>query len=318
MIDTAGLYPLVVIIGPTAVGKSKVGVLAAKMLDGEIVSADSMLIYRGLDIGTAKPKRTEMCGIPHHMIDLIEPDQEYSVALYQAQARNVIADIHRRKKLPILVGGSGLYIDSVIKNYSFSGTGRNKPLRELLSAEVFKTGTAGLYKKLSEIDPDAAAKIRPGDARRIIRALEVYSLTGMPISRHHNRDEERNQYALLIFGLCMDRKKLYRTIEQRVEAMLRDGLVDEVRRLLQKGYNTDLNSMRGLGYKEIASYLKGETTFDEAVEILKKNTRRFAKRQMTWFRRYSKIKWFDIDKCGGHEAVAQEISRHVEGVFQGL
>ena len=318
MKNVSSFKPLVVITGPTATGKSRVGALVAEKTNGEIVSADSMLIYRGMDIGTAKPTEAERRGIPHYMIDIIEPDQEYSVALYQVQARTVIDDIHQRKKLPFLVGGTGLYINSVISNYSFSGIKGDSSIRDALIKEAISGGPGLLHRKLSVVDPEAASRLHPGDTRRIIRALEVHYLTGKPISYHHKADEQKSPYNHVILGLTLDREKLYMRIEHRVESMINSGLVDEVRGLLERGYSPELNSMRGLGYKEIISYLKGDLTLDQAVEVLKRNTRRFAKRQHTWFRRYKDIKWFDIEKHGGYEAVAQEITKHVEGVFQGL
>lgn len=309
------LKPLVVITGPTATGKSEVGVLVAERVGGEIVSADSMLIYRGMNIGTAKPTRCDMRGIPHHMIDIVEPDMDYSVALFQKQAREVIADIHKRNKLPILVGGTGLYIRAVIDDYDFSGVGGNKSLRESFLKEAVKKGPDFLHKRLSKIDPDAASKLHPGDIRRIIRALEVYHLTGRPISSYQRVKYSCSLYKLLMFGLIMEREKLYKRIEQRVDKMIASGLIEEVRSLLRCGFNRELNSMRGLGYKEISSYLSGELSLEQAVELLKRNTRRFAKRQITWFRRDNRIKWYDIEKYGGHEAVAKEITDIIEGVL---
>lgn len=307
------LKPLVVITGPTATGKSTVGVHVAEKTNGEIVSADSMLIYRGMDIGTAKPTKTDMRGIPHHMIDIIDPDQEYSAALYQAQARSVIDEIHNKGKLPIMVGGTGLYINSVILNYNFGSLKSDKALREAFIKESsFKPGY--LYWKLMEADPETALRLHPGDTRRIIRALEVQHLTGKLISQHHKDDRQKELYNLILIGLNIKRKSLYRRIDERVELMICSGLVDEVRGLLER-YSPELNSMRGLGYKEIISYLKGECTLNEAAEILKRNTRRFAKRQLTWFRRYSGIKWLDIEEYDGYEVVSQEIARYVEGVF---
>lgn len=310
------LPPLVVITGPTATGKSEVGVLVAEKVGGEIISADSMLIYRGMDIGTAKPTPDEMRGIPHHMIDIVEPDEDYSVALFQEQARAVIKEIHERNKLPVLVGGTGLYVRAVIDDYDFSGARGDKSLRENLLKEATDNGPESLHQRLSEVDPQAASKLHPRDTRRVIRALEVYHLTGKPISSYQRVDQcTRPLYNLFMFGLNMDRDKLYRRIEQRVDRMIAAGLVDEVRGLLLRGFSVELNSMRGLGYKEIAAYLTGMLSLEQAVELLKRNTRRFAKRQLTWFRRDTRIKWYNIDEYGGHEAVAKEIAGQLEGVF---
>ncbi len=309
------LQPLVVLTGPTATGKSEAGVMVAERLRGEIVSADSMLIYRGMDIGTAKPTRKDMRGIPHHMIDIVDPDEDYSAALFQKQARNVIANIHKRNKLPILVGGTGLYIRAVIDDYDFSGIGGDQYLRDRLFKEAEENGSGVLHKRLSAVDPGTASKLHPKDIRRIIRALEVYYFTGKPISSYQRVRCSNSLYKIVMFGLFMEREKLYRRIEQRVDKMIASGLIEEVRGLLQRGFHKELNSMRGLGYKEISGYLAGESSLERAVDLLKRNTRRFAKRQLTWFRRDERIKWCDIEKYGGLNNVAEEITLNLEGIF---
>jgi len=310
------LLPLLVITGPTATGKSEVAVHVAGAIGGEIVSADSMLVYRHMDIGTAKPTREEMRGIPHHLIDIVEPDQGYSVAIYQKQAREVIADIQARGRLPVLTGGTGLYIRSVIDHYEFTGACRDESLRVKLLKEAQSKGFESLHLRLAEVDRQSAIKLHPRDVRRVIRALEVYYLTGKPLSSYQKtKKSDEPIYNLVIFGLTMDREKLYQRIEQRVEEMIRAGLVEEVQKLLDAGYGPGLTSMQGLGYKEIISYLTGEVTLPEAVELLKKNTRRFAKRQLTWFRSDGRIKWLVVDPPGGLQAAAQEIAGYIEGVF---
>lgn len=310
--------PLVVITGPTATGKSDTGVHLAELVGGEIISADSMLVYKGMKIGTAKPSSAEMRGIPHHLIDIVEPGQEYSVALFQKQARAIIADILERNKLPVMVGGTGLYIRAVIDNYDFTSAGGDDRFRENLIRESYNKGPESLHRRLSEVDPQTASNLHPKDSRRVIRALEVYNLTGRPISSYQRAKKDQPLYGLHMFGLTMDRQKLYRRIEQRVDIMLAAGLVDEVRGLLEQGHPRELNSMRGLGYKEIAAYLTGEISLERAVEILKRNTRRFAKRQLTWFRRDSRIEWLDVCRYKNHRAVAEEIIRRIEGVLKGL
>lgn len=309
------LPPLVVITGPTATGKSEVAVLVAGAVGGEVVSADSMLVYRKMNIGTAKPTVEQMRGIPHHLINIIEPDQEYSVAIYQKQARGVIADILDRNRLPILVGGTGLYIRSVIDPYDFTGVCRNASLRSKLLKEAQQNGPEFLYHRLSEVDRQSAAKLHSRDVRRVIRALEVYYLTGKPLSSYHKVEAAAPIYNVANFGLTMVRETLYRLIEQRVEAMIAAGLVEEVRQLLDAGYGPGLTSMQGLGYKEIIPYLRGEVSLAEAVTLLKRNTRRFAKRQLTWFRRDQRIKWLPVDGPRGLQPAAQEIIDYVEGVF---
>ncbi|MDD2553076.1 MAG: tRNA (adenosine(37)-N6)-dimethylallyltransferase MiaA [Desulfotomaculaceae bacterium] len=306
--------PLVVICGPTATGKSDVGVQIAEKLHGEIISADSMLVYRGMDIGTAKPTPSEMRGIPHHLIDIVEPNQEYNAALFQEQARSIIADIMNRKKLPILVGGTGLYIGAVIDDYEFSGARGSEVYRKKLLKDAEEHGVAKLHERLREIDPGAAAKLHPHDTRRIIRALEVYKYTGTPISSFHKIDRRKPIYNLLMFGLSLEREKLYKIIEQRVELMIQTGLIEEVQRLLNRGFSPELSSMRGLGYKEIVEYLQGERSLAQSVDVLKRNTRRFAKRQMTWFRRDNRIKWLNVVQDDVSGAIINEISRYIEGV----
>ncbi|MDD4335578.1 MAG: tRNA (adenosine(37)-N6)-dimethylallyltransferase MiaA [Desulfotomaculaceae bacterium] len=307
--------PLVVICGPTATGKSYVGVQIAEKLNGEIISADSMLVYRGMDIGTAKPTPAERSGIPHHLIDIVEPDQEYNAALYQEQARAIIADIKNREQLPVMVGGTGLYIRAVIDDYDFSGARGSEVYRKKLLKDAEEHGAAKLHERLHKIDPGAAAKLHPNDIRRIIRALEVYKYTGTPISSFHKTDRSRQSiYNLLMFGLSLEREKLYKTIEQRVELMIQTGLVEEVQELLSRGFSPELSSMRGLGYKEIIEYLQGGRSLTQSVDILKRNTRRFAKRQMTWFRRDRRIKWLNVDQDDVSGAIINEINRFVEGV----
>lgn len=300
--------PLLVIAGPTATGKSEAAVQVAEAVGGEVVSADSMLVYRHMDIGTAKPTRKEMRGIPHHLISIIEPDEEYSVAIYQKQAREVIAAIQARGRLPVLAGGTGLYIRAVIDPYDFTDANRDESLREALLKEAENNGAETLHKRLAEVDGLSAAKLHPRDTRRVIRALEVYYLTGKPISSYQEiKEHAAPLYDLVFLGLSMPREKLYRRIEQRVDAMLEKGLPDEVRGLLEAGYSPSLASLQGLGYKEIIAWLIGEVSWPRAVELLKRNTRRFAKRQLTWFRRDERIKWLEVDPSVGLQPAVREI-----------
>lgn len=308
--------PLLVITGPTATGKSRAGVMAADILGGEIVSADSMLIYRHMDIGTAKPTPAERLGIPHHMIDIADPDQEYSVAQYQQQARAAVKDVLQRDRLPLLVGGTGLYVNAVIDNYDFSGAGGDRSLREIFTHEIIASGAESLHYKLRDVDPVTAAKLHPKDTRRVTRALEVFYRTGMPISSFQYKDNfKKPVYNLKMFGLTMRRDLLYRRIEKRVDEMIESGLVDEVRALMARGYSPELPSMRGLGYKEIIAYLQGNLNLDQAVELLKRNTRRFAKRQLTWFRKDARIEWVDVENHSHIKDLVKEISAKIAGVF---
>lgn len=308
---------LIVIVGPTAVGKTDVGIKLAKIIDGEVISGDSMQVYREMDIGTAKPSKEEMEGIPHYMIDILNPDQEFSVALFQEKVEGYIKEISQRGKVPVLVGGTGLYVRSVIDHYDFSPVTVEQGLRETLKGEAEQYGSRYLHEKLKKVDPVSADKLHPNDTRRIIRALEVYISSGKPISSFHRLDEKKlpPKYALGYFGLNMDRKKLYKRIEERVDQMIEKGLVEEVERLLAKGYHEGMISMQGIGYKEIISFLRGECSIEDAVELIKRNTRRFAKRQLTWFRRDQRITWIDVENYNDKSEIASEIAMQFEGQF---
>ncbi|MEW5762386.1 MAG: tRNA (adenosine(37)-N6)-dimethylallyltransferase MiaA [Bacillota bacterium] len=313
-----GRRPLVVICGPTAVGKTEVGILVARRLGGEVVSADSMMVYRGMNIGTAKPTVEERQGVPHHLIDIVDPDTPFSVALYQHLAEKSIAAIHARGRLPLLVGGTGLYIRSVVDPYRFVA-GPDPALRRRLMEEARLEGPEALHARLAAVDPVAAGRIHPHNVRRVIRALEVYHQTGKPISSFQDAGRETaSKYLLWMFGLTMPREKLYRHIEERVDRMLAAGLVEEVQNLLKRGYRRHQVSMQALGYKEIAAYLEGELSLEEAVRLLKRNTRRFAKRQFTWFRRDPRIRWLDVDALGGPAGAAEEIIAFLEGLPAGV
>ncbi len=309
--------PLLVIVGPTATGKTAVAVEVAKKINGEIISADSMLIYRYMNIGTAKPAMEERQGIPHYMIDIIDPGEQYSVALFQQQAEKHIYEITAKDKLPLLVGGTGLYVRSVIDDYDFTFTGTDTALRRRLQNEAEAHGVEAVYRQLIEVDPATAARLHPNNLKRVIRALEVYHQTGRPVSSFQNRDQQpRPKYNLLMFGLNMNRQALYKMIEERVDKMLSAGLVEEVQQLLDRGYGPELVSMQGLGYKEIIPYLKGRIALEEAVLLLKRNTRRFAKRQMTWFKHDQRVNWIDITRHQNIWEASKEIVRLMAGVWK--
>ncbi|MCG0276270.1 MAG: tRNA (adenosine(37)-N6)-dimethylallyltransferase MiaA [Thermosediminibacteraceae bacterium] len=304
---------LVAIVGPTAVGKTEIAVEVALKLDGEIISADSMQIYRYMDIGTAKPTIDERKGVPHHMIDIIDPDEDFSVAEFKAMAEKCIADIHARGKLPILSGGTGLYVNAVCYGYTFPSFEKDENLRNQLKIEAEKYGKEFLYNKLKQVDPKAAEKIHPNNLRRVIRALEVYIKTGVPFSYFEELTKKRGSpYDLLIFGLTRPREELYERINKRVLAMIEKGLVDEVKRLLEMGYTKELNSMQGLGYRQVIDYLEGQITLDEAIYLICRDTRRYAKRQYTWFRKDKNIIWLDVSK-EGKEKIIENIINFVEG-----
>lgn len=295
---------VLIILGQTAVGKSKLAMELAKKLNGEIISADSMQVYKGMDIGTAKPSRQELSQVSHHLIDMINPDQTWSVSDFVAQTKTIIEEIISRGKLPIIVGGTGLYLNALIEGYAFPLIEANPEIRKKLEGEAKSFGSEHLYEKLKRTDPDAAAKIHFNDAKRIIRALEVIEVTGKPMSRAQTKNENSLPYELVIVGLEMDRKRLYEKIEARVDQMLAAGLIDEVRKLIKDGYDDKLSSMQAIGYKEVAGHLQGKYFYDEMVGILKQNTRNFAKRQMTWFRRFKNVKWFDVEKLNYNDIIS--------------
>lgn len=278
--------PLVVIAGPTASGKTALSLEIASHFDGEIISADSMQIYRLMDIGTAKPTLAERRGIAHHLIDEVMPDEEFHVARYAELARRYIADIHARGALPILVGGTGLYIDTVVEGVRLGEAGIDEGLRERLRNIAREKGNGHLHAMLAEVDPEAAGRLHQNDLKRVIRALEVYHLSGCPISEHQRRSREgRSPYTTMMFLPEWDRAALYRRIDDRVDAMVEAGLYDEVKMLLGRGYTKALTSMQAIGYKEMLDYHYGYSTWDETVEIIKRSSRRYAKRQLTWLRR---------------------------------
>ena len=278
---------IVVVAGPTASGKTALGIALAKEYKGEIVSADSMQVYRGMDIGTAKASLSEREGIPHHMLDVAEPWEEYSVARYVEQAEACCRDILRRGKLPILVGGTGLYIDSLISGRDFAAVDSDQGLREALSAEYDTLGGQAMHRRLQEIDPERAAILHPGDKRRIVRALEVYRLTGMTITEHdrQTRALPRRFDAAAIHLNFQNRSALYARIDRRVDKMVEQGLFREVEGLLARGLSPESTAMQAIGYKEAVRALQGELSREEAVALIKQASRRYAKRQLTWFGR---------------------------------
>lgn len=304
--------PVIVIVGPTASGKTELAVKLAAMVDGEIISADSMQLYKYMDIGTAKPDAAEMSGIRHYLISEVTPDTEFSVARFRELALKYISEILDRGRQPIVAGGTGLYVNSLIYNINFSETVSDPELRDRLKREALERGNRYLYERLVEIDPEAASGIHENDLKRIIRAIEVHEHTGRPISLHRQLSRlEPPPYRYLVFGLRWDREKLYKRIERRVDLMFERGLLDEVRGLVGMGYDKYAVAMQGLGYKEILAYLRGECTLEEAVYILKRDTRRYAKRQMTWFRRIEGIQWLDIDENTDMEKQAKKVADRI-------
>ncbi len=301
---------IVVVAGPTATGKTRLGILLARTYGGEIVSADSMQIYRRMDVGTAKPTPEEMCGVAHHMIDVAEPEEDYSVARYVSEASACVDDILARGKLPVVVGGTGLYIDSLLSGRSFAGGPVDPALRQELSERYDEIGPEGLLGELRKVDPDRAAILHPGDKKRVVRALEVYILTGKTITAH---DEETRRlpprYDAARLALDFeDRQDLYDRIDRRVEDMFARGLLGEVRALLESGVPETCTAMQAIGYKESAQYLLGRCSRESAVEEIKLASRRYAKRQLTWLRRDPALHWIAWDGAPDIPAAADRIA----------
>ncbi|HPX60714.1 MAG TPA: tRNA (adenosine(37)-N6)-dimethylallyltransferase MiaA [Deltaproteobacteria bacterium] len=287
---------LLIICGPTASGKSELAIRLARELDGEIINADSMQVYRGMDIGTAKPCLEERQGITHHLIDVSEPNQLFSAADFADAADKAIRDITSRGKRAIVAGGTGLYIRSLLHGLVDSPSGAGE-VRARLQQEAAELGNLAILERLRQVDPQLASRIHPNNLVRIIRALEVHQLTGVPLSSHQQKHGfAGTRYESLKIGIRIDRQQLYHRIEQRVEQMLASGLIDEVASLLARGYSRDLKSMRSIGYKEISALLAGEISHDESVRLIKRDTRRYAKRQLTWFNADNGIIWLEYPK----------------------
>lgn len=304
---------LPVVVGPTACGKTDTAVALAKILDGEIISADSMQIYKHMDIGTAKPTFQEMQDIPHHLIDCVAPDEAYSVAQFKEDALACVADIIQRGKIPIIAGGTGLYINALTLPWGFREKDTDPEVRKQLEEECARIGNQAFYDKLKAVDPKACETIHPNNTKRVVRALEIYTVTGKTKS---DLDAEAQQEALpydyVLMGIAMERQALYTRIDKRVDGMIAKGLTDEVKNLLEAGYGRDLIAMKAIGYKEFFPYFDREQSLDEAVYILKRDTRHFAKRQLTWFRRDERIQWFDRADYAEPKAMAQAMADYYQ------
>lgn len=304
--------PLVLIVGPTATGKSAMAIKVAQKLDGEIISGDSTQVYRGLDIGTAKATQEERRLVRHHLIDLNHPSEAFCVARFQKLAAQAIEETGQRGHLPILVGGTGLYIRSVVDPYAFAEIKTDPTLRQNLRQELQRVGKAEMHQRLALVDPQSAERLHPHDTRRVIRALEVYELMQQPLSHFHRLEQDLPpKYQAVWIGLNLERSLLYQRIEQRVDQMLAAGLLEEVKRLLAAGINPASNSMQSLGYKELVGYLKGEYDLAEATELIKRHTRRFAKRQLSWFKRDQRINWFDAGNATNSEILTEKICQTI-------
>lgn len=302
--------PVLVIVGPTGSGKTDTAVLAAQALDGEIVTADSMQIYRGMDIGTAKPTSEEQQVVPHHLIDVANPDEEFSVAEYVALADRVITDIVGRGHVPIVSGGTGFYINALIDRWEFPPQPADFALRERWKEIGEREGVEALHHRLRAIDPISAERLHPNDVKRVIRALEVHELTGRPVSSYEYKPGEGappGPYRPLLYGLTLPREILNERLEKRVAAQLDAGLLEEVRRLYEGGYGPELPAMKGITYRQLVGYLRGDYDFDTAVEFMVRDNRRYAKRQYTWFKADPRIRWIDILAVGGPAGAAEII-----------
>lgn len=286
--------PLAILTGPTAVGKTKASIGLAKAIGGEIISADSMQVYKQMDIGSAKIKPSEMDGIPHYLVDILEPDEEFHVVLFQQMAKQAIQKIYEKGKIPILVGGTGFYIQAVLYDIDFSANEKDTSYREKLEKLAQTKGAEYLHDRLREVDEKSAQDIHANNVKRVIRALEYFHQTGEKISEHNEEQRKKvSPYNFSYFVLNDERAHLYEKINLRVDQMINEGLVREVQSLKEKGYTRDMVSMQGLGYKEMLDYLDNKCSLEEAVEIIKRDTRHFAKRQITWFKRESDVTWID-------------------------
>lgn len=303
---------LLLLVGPTGVGKTEISLYLATMLSGEIVSADSRLVYRLMDIGTAKPNSVMRDKVPHHMVDIVAPDDEYTSKRFELEARKVVRGILKRGRVPIAVGGSGLYVRALL-NGIFDGPARDDSIRKRLRAAAGAEGKLTLWRRLAAVDPEKAKQIGPANQVRLIRALEVYELTGRPMSQLE-RGAKPFEVPCKKVGLTRSRNELYEIIDGRIDGMMEAGFVDEVKSLVSDGYGAAPSVRRSLGYREILEYLEGALTLQEAVRLLKRNTRRFAKRQMTWFRKEKSITWMDITGRHDYEKIAGEIALQFLGV----
>lgn len=303
---------LCVLTGPTGIGKTKLSLDIAEELDAEIISADSMQIYKYMNIGTAKVDSSEASRIPHHLIDIVYPDEEFSVSDFMKKAKSKITDINSRGKLPLLVGGTGLYINSLVYDLNFAKTAYDEEVREKYENLANEYGLDYVHNLLEDIDPERAKKIHENDIKRVIRALEIYELTGKTMSEY-NKDfrKENTDYDLTMICLNMDRQELYNHTNKRVDKMVEKGLIDEVKKLLDMGYDPESTALQGIGYKELISYLDGEISLDDSLALIKQKSRNYAKRQLTWFRRDNRFKWVDKDSFDDYESLKNHIKDEI-------
>ena len=307
--------PLIILTGPTAVGKTKLSIALAKAVNGEIISADSMQVYKRMTIGTAKILPEEMQGVPHHLIDVLEPSEEFNVVLFTKLAKQAMAECYAKGKIPILVGGTGFYIQAVLYDIDFTENDDDKSYREELERLAETEGATMLHERLKQVDAKAAEEIHPNNVKRVIRALEFYEKSGGQKISEHNEEQKQKEspYNFAYFVLNDDREVVYDRINRRVDLMIEQGLLEEVKALLKEGVSPEAISMQGLGYKEIVAYLKGECTLEEAVYVLKRDTRHFAKRQITWFKREEEVIWLNRPEFDqSEEKILAEMQKIIE------
>ncbi len=301
--------PLIVLTGPTAAGKTALSIRLAQSVGGEIISADSMQVYRHMDIGSAKVTTQERNGVLHHLIDVLEPWEDFNVTVFQSMAREALSDIYARGHIPIVAGGTGFYIQALLYDIDFKENDPNTDVRSDLEKAAREYGNEYLHQQLAKVDPDAARQIHANNRKRVIRALEFYHLTGQPISKHNQQEREKDSpYRFYYYVLNCDRALLYRRIEERVDQMIASGLVAEVERLREMGCRRGMTSMQGLGYKEILDYLNQQCSLEDAITILKRDTRHFAKRQLTWFKRERNVRWLQLEDFDFQQ---ERVLRHI-------
>jgi len=305
---------VIAILGPTAVGKTDLSIQLAKQINGEIISGDSMQVYKGMDIGTAKITKEEMYGIPHHMLDIKSPEESFSVADFKEHVQNYIKEITERNHTPIIVGGSGLYIQATLYDYNFSHQKRDEALTNKFEKLIQKEGINPLYNRLQAVDPEQAKKIHPNNHRRVIRALEIYETTGLTMTEYKQKQTPKPIYDIVLIGLEMERKLLYDQINRRVDTMMEKGLLSEVKSLYERGMK-DTQSMKAIGYKELIPYIEGKQSLDSSVELLKRNSRRYAKRQLTWFKNKMNVNWYEITPETAEEKFTI-IIKDIEGILR--
>lgn len=297
---------IIAVAGPTAAGKTEFAIQIAKAIDGEVVSCDSMQLYKYMDIGSAKPTPEQMAEVPHHLVDLIDPRDEFSVAKYQKLAKDAIDNIFVRGKIPVICGGTGLYLESLVYDLDFAAEPGDASVRDKYYNIAEEEGSEALFEILKEKDPEAASRIHPNNIKRVVRALEAFD-SGKPVEDINTMPQKTKDYRVTLIGIARDREELYDRINRRVDALMDAGLLDEVKMLTDMGLTFDDISMKGIGYKELICYLSGEYDLDEAVRLIKRNTRHFAKRQMTWFRRYDDMKWFNVSEYNSEHECLEDV-----------